>query len=100
MRRITRERSWPRALPLVVGIGMGLCACGMLFAEDQTASHATHPRQKTRTARRANSDQTRLEGKLEKILANQQAILQKFDAVEEELRIIKVRASSRGSITQ
>jgi len=46
----------------------------------------------------AASHQTRLEDKLEKVLANQQAILQKFDAIQEELRIIKVRASSRGAI--
>ena len=36
-----------------------------------------------------------LEGKLDEVLANQQTILQKFDMVMEELRIIKVRATLR-----
>jgi len=35
--------------------------------------------------------------KQEEILANQAVMLQKFDAVMEELRIIKVRATLRGS---
>jgi len=102
MYRTFREQSWPRALLIVVGIGASLWAAGSLVAEDQatTANRAPRSRQKTRTERAAASNQTRLESKLETILANQQAILQKFDAVQEELRIIKVRASSRGAITQ
>ena len=88
------------ALLVVAWIVASFWACGALFAEDQatTASRTARSRQKARTERVAASHQTRLEDKLEKVLANQQAILQKFDAIQEELRIIKVRASSRGAI--
>jgi hypothetical protein len=37
----------------------------------------------------------RLEEKLDRVLANQEAILKKFEQVMEELRIIKVRATIR-----
>ena len=37
-----------------------------------------------------------VEDKLDQILANQQTILGRFDAVMEELRIVKVRATLRG----
>ena len=53
-----------------------------------------------RTTKSAESQDTAaklaaLERKLDQVLANQQAILQKFDAVMEELHIIKIRASLR-----
>ena len=55
------------------------------------------------TASESASDHATVEKKLreilknqEQVLANQATILQKFDAVMEELRIIKVRATIRG----
>ena len=43
--------------------------------------------------RESKSDITALEKKLTEVLANQQLMLQKLDAMMEELRIIKVRAT-------
>jgi len=44
-------------------------------------------------SREPKSDVAVLEKKLNQVLANQQTILQKLDAMMEELRIIKVRAT-------
>ena len=44
-------------------------------------------------SREPKSDVAALEKKLNQVLANQQTILQKLDAMMEELRIIKVRAT-------
>jgi hypothetical protein len=42
---------------------------------------------------RPSKTEDALERKLDEVLANQKAILQKFDAVMEELRVIKIRAT-------
>ena len=44
------------------------------------------------------SRQASIEEKLEQILKNQQAILEKNKVIKEELRVIQVRASSRASV--
>lgn len=73
---------------LALGFGVGATAAQSRAA--QGASKASHN----------SSGETGAEEKLreilknqEQILANQATILQKFDAVMEELRIIKVRAT-------
>ena len=61
------------------------------------AQHRNAPRASpymTTTPKKKDNTAT-LEKKLDEILQNQQALLKKFDAVMEELRIIKVRATAR-----
>ena len=41
----------------------------------------------------------KIERSLDDVLASQQQVLQKFDGIAEELRIIKVRATSRGALS-
>ena len=45
------------------------------------------------TKESVKTDTTAIDKKLDQILANQQTILSRFDAVMEELRIIKVRST-------
>ncbi len=69
---------------------------GFSLAAANPASSSSHKGE-------TNTEEVAVEKKLreilknqEQILANQTTILQKFDAVMEELRIIKVRATLRG----
>ena len=48
---------------------------------------------KAHSPKSEESDITRIERKLDEIIATQQTILSKFDAVMEQLRIIKVRST-------
>lgn len=57
-------------------------------------SAGVHHRASAQTTRESKSESRSLDKKLDEILANQQSILQKLDAVMEELRIIKVRATN------
>ena len=89
-----RRTLFALAAAVVLGGLMGLTAD--VAGEDATRS--THTR-KTPTASQSAGDSggeksdARLESKLDQILANQQTILQRFDQIMEELRIIKVRAT-------
>ena len=74
-----------------------LCACGVSDAEETSVKNAAA---RTTTKKTDSADLTRLERKVDKVLTNQetmlnnqQAMLKKFDEVMEELRIIKVRAT-------
>lgn len=59
---------------------------GLVFSEEEAPT--------SRSSRKSSSgSNANLEQKLDEILAKQETILQKFDAVMEELRIIKVRTS-------
>ena len=83
---------------ILVGVlGMQLCVSGVSHAED---TPTRGPAARTTTKKTDSADLTRVERKLEKvlanqdtILANQQTIVKRFDEVMEELRIIKVRAT-------
>ena len=83
---------------LIVGIGLGTC---LFSAVESMAEEAARP---TRSvlggaasgASSASGKDAGVERKLDQILANQETILQRFDQVMEELRIIKVRSTSRG----
>ena len=96
----TTGRSTTWFVAMVVGIGLGVsCWFSALSWAKQTTvkarSSTTSSATKPSTPSQEASD-AKLEKKLDEILANQQTILQKFDAVMEELRIIKVRATLRG----
>ena len=66
--------------------------------QEETAPSSARASRSPGKGTRENAKETessRMEKKLDEILANQTAILQRFDAVMEELRIIKVRATLR-----
>ena len=71
----------------VIGLVIGLACWGgaTLWATEATS--------KAGSSEITKADLTKLDRKLDQILANQQTIFQKFDAVMEELKIIKVRAT-------
>ena len=104
--KISGRRPWGWLAAAVLAIS---ASAGLWF---QTASLAQEEEETRRPASSRSSvkqqvssaDIARLEKRLNEVLANQktmlenqQAILQKFDAVMEELRIIKVRATLAGS---
>lgn len=70
----------------------GLLGAGLLAAAS-AAQALTGAETTDRAKESASVDAASIEKKLDQILANQQAILSRFDAVMEELRIIKVRAT-------
>lgn len=79
-------------LGLVIGsFGSSVLVAAENPAKKPSAQEAKQPTQGDR-AREA-----RIEQKLDQILSNQQTILQRFDQVMEELRIVKVRATINGS---
>ena len=79
-----------------VGIALVVVVPAGSLAAEQRADSSSHKDE-------ARTEDVAVEKKLreilknqEQILANQTIILQKFDAVMEELRIIKIRATIRG----
>ena len=97
---------------LLIGAGIGLAMCSRpaaMSAAEQEAARASRPGvssasqelQSSATSGSSSKADAKKNGdvdkKLDEILANQQAIFQRLDQVMEELRIIKVRATSRGS---
>jgi len=92
-----RSFSAQRRLALAaVGLGLGLA--GVFSGGGASAQESAN---KTTTARGISvhvdeEEIKRLEEKLDQVLANQTKILEQFDVVKEELRIIKIRATLRG----
>lgn len=93
-------RSCSRRWLVIAAIGVGLALVGVFSARGASAQESAR---KAATARpisvknNVEEEQTkRLEEKLDRILANQTKILEQFDVVKEELRIIKIRATLRG----
>ena len=83
-------------------LALGILA-GLLYVWAQVSS-AIEPPTEGRSSRAASKTGSTSSGggkeaqilsRLDEILANQRAILEKFDAVMEELRIIKIRATRR-----
>lgn len=82
------------ALVGALGLAIGSMGSSALAAETASAKPpAKKPPAQSDRAREAR--EKRLEEKLDQVLANQQTILQRFDQVMEELRIVKVRATVR-----
>lgn len=84
-----------------VGIAGALCAHTVSLAEEattesQSPSRSERPASGWASSKTKNVDAA-IQEKLQLILANQQTILQKAEAVKEEVRIIQVRAASRSS---
>lgn len=83
-----------RALILLAAVVVMAGAWAAAEPSDRSSRSASTPRASGGSGK---SKQAALEAKLEQILANQRAILEKSGKVMEEIRIIQVRASSRAS---
>ena len=94
-----RGSVWGPALTVVVaaGVFLGLAAwsSGLAAGESSAKSSRSSRAPSATKAQEDGSEIAGLEKKLDEILANQQTILSKFDAIMEELRIIKIRATIR-----
>lgn len=91
---------------MVVGVGLAMGGLASVVLSQEPSMRDRPLTRSSRPARAATapslpaeaSDERsfdRLEDKLDRVLANQEAILKKFEQVMEELRIIKVRATIR-----
>ncbi|MBI2495180.1 MAG: hypothetical protein HYW10_01210 [Candidatus Omnitrophica bacterium] len=95
-----RALLWVRRTTILVGLGLvtGVLSSRLSMGQDTEirapASQTT--RKAAGTSSGSKDRDAQLMKKLDQILANQQTILQKFDAVMEELRIIKVRTTKTG----
>lgn len=94
--RDTQKPRWTRQAMILLGVGIALSlVTGELFSQEPSGAKSAKP---ATSSSRSKEKDAQIEQKLDQILANQQAILQKFDAMMEELRIIKVRTTiNRGS---
>ena len=87
---------WTHVPAILVGIGIGLgMASHPVFSQEEHAvpdrsTKATTTKPASKSSGGGTKD-SQIERKLDQILSTQQDILSKFDAVLEELRIIKVR---------
>ncbi|MBI3011836.1 MAG: hypothetical protein HYY58_05055 [Candidatus Omnitrophica bacterium] len=105
MDRTARRRGWVRRTTILVGIGLVIGVLSSRLSMGQDTKAQTRPAETTSTTAGtstgggAKDKDAQLMKKLDQILANQQTILQKFDEVMEELRIIKVRTTIRTSST-
>ncbi len=78
--------------------GMFGCAAGVMVSAALGAMPVLHAKETSSSSADkevSRSDLSQVQNKLDQVLANQQTIMQKFDAIMDELRIIKVRASTR-----
>lgn len=86
-------RRWRRLVPLLLGVGLAIGVASSFVLSDQEPVPSSRSSRSSKAS--SSGSNANIESKLDDILANQQAILQKFDAIMEELRIIKVRATLR-----
>ena len=92
-----------RLLTRVLGCGLSAVVYATFVAGAEqgkrtTATAAGNQMKKTVAAKKDSQHTKIIDEKLNQVLANQQLVLQKFEAIKEELRIIKIRAASRGAI--
>lgn len=102
-----RTLGWTRRWLIAAAIGISMMgmwsqAARAVTEEEEEAATPLGTRTTARRTAGALAEQSKIEKKLqqiiknqEQILANQQTILGRFDAVMEELRIVKVRASAQ-----
>ena len=96
-KRLSRTVGAVVAIAIGAGLFLGVWALWCAAAEEASSRSSRPPSRAsaTKQAGGETSDTAHLEAKLDEILATQQAILSKFDAIMEELRIIKVRSTLR-----
>ena len=99
-----RHQAFAARPPISLTLWLGLIGASLLsggwFASSWAADSVQRQSGLAGVKEEPKIDEQAVREKLEQIQANQQSLLQKFEALKEEVRIIKVRASSRGSITQ
>lgn len=90
MQETQRQRvRWPQAVA-----ALAVAAAAWLGTETQAAERSRTSQSKASGSTEASvQGESKLAAKLDQVLANQDTILQRFDDVMEELRIIKVRAT-------
>lgn len=80
---------------------LGISLVGALaWCQAQVAAEQARSKHTSAQSSDTAIDEAILLQKLEQVLANEQAILKKFDALQDEVRVIRVRAASRGSSTE
>ena len=83
-----------------VGLITGVGTAALCSAEEETPPSPVAQQASEKSEEAVNqAELAKLEKRLDEVLASQEQVLQKFDAAMEELRIIKIRAttSSRSS---
>ncbi len=100
MRRQDAHQGGLLPLLLTTIVWMPLLVHGISMAgEENTESSDRSSRSLVkRSSSGGQGRQASVEAKLERILSNQRTILEKQQAVKEEVRIIQVRASSRAAV--
>lgn len=71
----------------------GIMVAAVLIVSSLSNQASAATRRSTRGTKATETAEARIQRKLREVLTNQEQILQKFDAVMEELRIVKVRVS-------
>ncbi len=96
----TRHRRGFQVATALIGVlvGFGLGAGWASFAEEASDRSSTYtlPLKSAKSSAKPESTarDSQLDRKLDQLLAGQQTILQKFDGVLEELRVVKIRCSN------
>ena len=97
-RTARKHGAWLLLIGLGIGLSVGLwSAAGSAAEEAAKSSRSVLGGVKPTESSKSKAKEDEIAKKLDEILANQQTILQRFDQVMEELRIIKVRATLHGS---
>ena len=95
----TRKRAWAQHIAIIAGIGLAVIGFSLMAMSEEEPATSSRPSARAGAKAAGSSSPSAkdalIERKLDQILAGQQAILQKFDAIMEELRIIKVRTTIR-----
>lgn len=89
-------RWWlPLGIGSVLGISLGAVSFTAAYdeANPESGNRSSRSTTSSRTETSSRSSDASIQTKLDEILANQKKILEEFEVVKEELRIIKIRAS-------
>ena len=89
-----RRSPWLIVFLMTLGVVLGGIHVVSSDEDEEGAATATPaPRSSKPAASNSKSSSSSIDRKLDEILAKQETILQKFDAIMEELRIIKIRTT-------
>lgn len=98
-KRHIKVSDWLKMAGLLTILGLGFSVMWVttedaIGSDEQGAPAATTSSRRGTSSTNKDSSTAKLEKKLDQILANQEQILKRFDDVMEELRIVKIRATS------
>ena len=86
-----RLQLWPLVGALALVVSVGVWRAFAVSDETETTKDSSTG------ASTSEVDERKLNVQLDEVLASQEQVLQRFDGILEELRIIKVRSSSRSA---